>query len=640
MAASLDASLERRRWWIFVGVLLVVITGLRWPALTIGLTSDDYMHAGMIAGLYPGESYGAFDLYDFFRAGSLPAYVDKGVAPWWSEPELFGTVLRPLASLLLWLDHTLAPGHERLWLLHSLAWFLATIAAAGAVLRRLFPLPIAALALVLFACDASMIWPLSWVANRCVLVSALFGFAALAVHLDWRGMARDHLTPNPATPSPALRRWGPWIEGLLVGLALAGGEYALAIVGFVGGIELLGPGSRRERAQALLPTLIPLALYLLVHAGLDYGTLGTAAYVDPLETPLEWARSAASRVPALASSAFWSIPAATVHVFEFSGFDGLVEVLPRLSGPGYVRLHGLIAVIGVVLAGVALVLARAGLHVHERRALWMLGLGGAIGLLPLSVAPAHTRLLVLIQLGACPMIAAIAIASWRLVLQRQLEQPAKRVRGLALAPLAALALGLAGPGDLRWGHAQIDHLRELQTAEIAAFTVGDLLDQELDGRDVVVLNSNNQAVGLLGEFVLAAYGWPAPASWKPLAMGEFAMLALRPRANVLELSAIQGTWLRSPAELFFRRADQALVAGDVLEYSSLRVEVLADDDGHPTRVRFTFPDSLDHPRYLFLISTPKGLRRWQVPGVGQRAPVPLPRLPSEFDPGDSSIPPP
>jgi hypothetical protein len=247
--------------------------------------------------------------------------------------------------------------------------------------------------------------------------------------------------------------------------------------------------------------------------------------------------------------------------------------------------------------------------------------------------------LVLIQLGACPLIAAVTLAGSRLLLQRRLEGPASRRRGGLLAPLAAVSLGLAGPGDLRWGDSQIDHLRELQASAIAAFTRGDLLDQDLAERDVIVLNSKSQAVGLLGEFVLAAHGWPTPASWKSLAMGEFALLAKRPRANVLELSAIEGAWLRSPLELYFRREGQPLVAGDVLEYSSMRVEVLADEDGHPTQVRFTFPDSLDHPRYLFLSSTPEGLRRWPVPAIGQRGIVPLPRQPAE-ELADNRLPPP
>jgi hypothetical protein len=75
----------------------------------------------------------------------------------------------------------------------------------------------------------------------------------------------------------------------------------------------------------------------------------------------------------------------------------------------------------------------------------------------------------------------------------------------------------------------------------------------------------------------------------------------------------------------------------VLEYPGLRAEVLADIDGHPTRVRFRFPHSLDDPRYLFVTATARGINRWTVPPVRGSTVVPLARLPSPrraltFDP--------
>jgi hypothetical protein len=193
--------------------------------------------------------------------------------------------------------------------------------------------------------------------------------------------------------------------------------------------------------------------------------------------------------------------------------------------------------------------------------------------------------------------------------------------------MATAALAMGSVGDVVWGDSQIDHLIALQTSSIAAFTQGDVLAQELEGREVIVLNSNSQSVGLYGEFMLAAYGRPVPASWRTLAMGEFPMSVRRPKDNVLELSAIQGAWLRGPNELFFRREDQHVFAGDIFEYPNLRVEVLADEGGDPTKVRVTFPHGLDDPRYLFLISTPQGLRRWRVPVVGGPGVVPLPFMP-------------
>ena len=628
---------QRLRWRLFVAVLLLVVAGLHWRATEAGLMSDDYMQGAMIAGLYPGRGYVPFDLYAFLRPDANAMYVDKGVLPWWSVPEFYGTVLRPLASASLWLDHLLAPGRVRLWHLHSLVWLLAVLVAAGAVLRRVFPLPIAALALALFGLDAGFVSPLAWIANRCVLICAVFGFAAVAVHLDWRARLAS-VTP----PSPAQRRRGPWVEGGLVLLAFAAGEYALAIVAFIGVIELSQPGPLRERARALLPVLVPALAYLAIHRALGYGTSAVEVYADPITSPLRWAGWAASRVPKLACSAFWSIPAATIHVFLHPALAWIGAKLPAHAAPDvYHHAHTELAVVGLGLAALTLGLARPGLHAHERRSLWVLGLGGALGLLPVSVAPAHARLLVLAQLAACPLIAAVVIAWLRMLSQRQLERPVGRRRGLLLSPLAVLVLGLAGPGDVVWSGRYTEHVRGLQTADVAAFTHGDVLGPDLGGRDVIVLNCNSHSVALYGEFMLAANGWPPPASWRTLAMGEFPMAAKRPGANVLELSTIGGgAWLRTPAELFFRREDQPLVAGDRFEYPRMRVEIRADDDGDPTRVRFSFPESIDDPRYLFLISTPEGLRRWPVPPVGGSRAVPFPRLPLELDHSRSRIPPP
>jgi hypothetical protein len=206
-----------------------------------------------------------------------------------------------------------------------------------------------------------------------------------------------------------------------------------------------------------------------------------------------------------------------------------------------------------------------------------------------------------------------------------------RFRGELLLPFVGLLAYAHTIGDLRWGHAYLKYIDELQAQNLAAFVEGDLLDSDLDGADVVILNAPSQTLGLYGPFVLDANGWPAPRTWRPLALGgEFAMFASRPTTDSLELTAIQGAWMHKAGELFFRREDQPLVAGDVLIYPSLRVEILADTDGHPTKIRFEFDRPLE--RFIFVSATPEGLRRWPVPAVGKINVVPLPRLPQIDDP--------
>ncbi|MFV8750524.1 hypothetical protein ACNOYE_08220 [Nannocystaceae bacterium ST9] len=628
---------ERKAWLLALCVAALIGVALRWPALEVGQLSDDYMQYAMIEGLYPGEGYVPFDLYAFARAGDpLAMHVDAGTVPWFAEPEFHASVFRPLASALLWLDHTLAPGRVRLWHLHSLLWFAGAIVAFGLCARRLLPRWPAAIAVALFVCDSCFVSPLGWIANRCSIVCALFGFLALYVHLEWR-------RPELATPA-VLRRHGRWIELALLAACFGAGEYGFGVVAYLFAWELLAGGRDAitsadgwaSRARALIPATSVVVIYMAFHTLLDYGTFGADVYADPLHSPLGWFKWLKLRIPILATAAFWSIPAASVHVFFHPGGQWWNELWPA-ADPVEVQLsHMRLGVFGIGLAALVLGLARAGLHDDERRTIRVLLLGGLLGLLPVSVAPTHERLLVVTQLAACSIVALLPFACWRM-----LRRPGwlDRLRGAAMVPFVGLlALGHV-VGDLDWNHRYLIHLAGMQRSDALGFSEGDLLDQELEGRDVIVLNGPSQTVGMYGPFLLHSQGLPTPASWRSLALGgEHAMFAFRPDANTLDLAAVQGAWLLTSGELFFRRAEFGVPTGTVFDYPSLRAEVLADDgEGHPTKVRFRFPHSLDDPRYLFLTSTRRGLMRWPVPAIKGSAIVPLPRQPIPVDLVDSSI---
>jgi hypothetical protein len=622
---------ERKRWLIALLLLSAVAMALRWPALAVGRMSDDYMQHAMLVGLYPGDGYAPFDLYAFFRRGdSLAAHVEQGTLPWFSEPEFHGAVLRPLASLLLWLDHTLAPGRVRLWHLHSLVWFGATVVSFGLAARRLLPRWPAALAVVLFACDAGFVSPLGWLANRCVLVAAAFGFLAIWLHLEWRRGDAD--TPQ------WLRRHGPVLEAIAMILSLGGGEYALGVVALVFAWELCVGGAEfsgaRERVlgglRALAPALVPALIYLVIHRLFDYGTFGADVYADPIGHPLGWLRWAKLRLPKLATAAVWGVPASSIFVFRHRGAAWWYELEPG-SNPIEIHFsHMRLGLAGIATVAVVVLLARAGLREDERRTMRAMVLGGALGLLPISVAPAHSRLLIVTQLAACSIVALLVFACARLLLGRE-PAPAglvAKLRGVAILPAVAVMLWLNTYEDVRFTRVYLDHIDAMQASNVAAFTEGDLLEQELDGRDVIVLNGPSQTTGMYGPFLLHANGAAVPASWRSLALGgDYAMFAYRPRADTLELAAISGAWLRTPGELFFRRYEEQVPAGTTFDYPTLHIEILADEDGDPTKVRFRFPHSLDDPRYLFLISTNRGLMRWEVPPVRGSTVVPRPMLP-------------
>lgn len=627
---------ERRRWLIALLLLSLAAIAVRWPAVNIGRLSDDYMQDAMLAGLYPGEHYVPFDLYAFARRGaSVAPHVEQGTLPWFVESDFHGAVLRPLSSLLLWLDHVIAPNSVRLWHLHSLLWFAASIFTFGWCVRRMLPRWPAALAVLLFACEAAFVSPLGWVANRCVLVSAAIGFAAIFTHIEWR-------QPDPDTPG-WLRRHGPLVELALISLSLAAGEYGLGVVAYVFAWELFaGPrdpsATLRQRlrtsGRALAPALVPVLAYLAVHKLLGYGTIGADVYVDPFNSPAGWLKWAQLRLPKLASAALWAVPASTIHVFRHPAAAWWNERWPSYEPMEFHESHASFGLAGLTLAALVLGLARFGLHEDERRSLRVVLLGAALGLLPVSVAPAHSRLLVVAQLGACVAVSLIVFGCGRLLLGRGRAADARpgpitrRVLGVALLPAAAIMLWLHTVSDLQWTRRYLIHLDGMQAANAAAFTEGDLLDQDLAGRDVIVMNGPSQSVGMYGPFVLHVNGMPVPNSWRSLALGgDHPIWVFRPSDKVLELAAIRGAWLQTAGELFFRRSDRPLPAGSSFDYPSMDVEVLQDDDGDPTRLRFSFSRSLDDPAFLFLISTKQGLMRWEIPAIEESQTVPRPALP-------------
>ena len=146
----------------------------------------------------------------------------------------------------------------------------------------------------LYLCDASFVSPIAWLANRCTLVCAAFGFAAIFVHLERR-------QPEPSTPSWLLRA-GLGLEcALLVG-SMAAGEYGLGVVALLFALEAFGSSDPwPARARALLPAFAVAFVYLCIHSLGDYGTFGADVYADPLHSPRGWLKWLGLRLPMLAA---------------------------------------------------------------------------------------------------------------------------------------------------------------------------------------------------------------------------------------------------------------------------------------------------------------------------------------------------
>src|SRR5580692_3272131 len=180
----------RRRAWTGMTLLLGLGVVLFWPALRAPFFLDDYMQAAMVGGTFPSPRFGAFDLYDFVNDGNRALLYERGVLPWWAEPNLQIRFLRPLSSALLWVDHPVFAGSPLPQHVHSLLWWVATVFAARALYRRLLAPRVALMATILFALAPCHTFPIAWLANREALVSVAFGIPAFDAYLKWRDAGR------------------------------------------------------------------------------------------------------------------------------------------------------------------------------------------------------------------------------------------------------------------------------------------------------------------------------------------------------------------------------------------------------------------------------------------------------------------
>jgi hypothetical protein len=239
-----------------VALLLFAIAVVsRIPAFSAPIALDDYAQRGLIEGrLVPARP--PWNLYDFIDSDNRAALVDRGVVQWWSDTERSVTrFLRPIPSLLVWLDYEVA-GYDGLFPhVHCFLWWLLATGAFFAFVRDRFTLRVALLSTALFAVSPGHTIPILWPANRGALVSLAFGCLALRAHLR----AREG-------------RGAQWTSALHWAATFLTGEYALCFVGYILAFELVRRGeSIARRLRSTLPALLTLLGYLSIRAVLGYG---------------------------------------------------------------------------------------------------------------------------------------------------------------------------------------------------------------------------------------------------------------------------------------------------------------------------------------------------------------------------------
>ncbi len=552
---------------LVVGCAAAVAVALRLRVLRLPFILDDFLQMAMQS----GEGWIARPPWDRSRLISgwhdeARALMADGRLPWWTDPDLRIAPFRPLSGLEGALGYALnGPDPVRAHAV-SLLWLAALVSAVGLLLSAVLPRRAAVIALFAYALSRAHGTTVAWIANRCALIAVTFAALAIYGHVRFRESGR--------------RSFQGMSLVFLCG-ALLSAEYALAAFGFLLAYELL---ERREpiraRARALAGPCVLGVVYLLLFRFLEYGSRATTLYIDPLASPVAFARRAAANVITLVELAFAPVPS---------------------WGPA--RASAGLGIAFAVLFAVALFMGKR--DGARPKARWLL-LGGLVALLPVASTWPQYRLLGAPEIGVAAGLGAIGSDA--------MSNPGAIQRAMALV-LAVVHLVLAPLSTDR-------DLADLGIHHFFRFSALTAPVPADPGTDVVLLETTQVFAMHYPPLVRRLERLSTPRTWRVLSCTPEPVEVRRTGPAELELRSLGNGLLDDPQAGVYRDSVRGITTHDEFSPGDLRVTILETGPAGPTRARFELARSLDDPRLAVLVARPQGFVRISPPALGAAIVIP------------------
>jgi len=583
-----------------IGAILVML-----PALKTGLVMDDLPQRAVE--LRPDQlpprmqetgnppdsgsfSTVLFDLFGFSRNPQCMALMKNyGTLPWWTPDDLRCSLCRPVTALTHWLDYQFFPDSPALMHAHNIAWFAAVVFLLTMVYRKLMGTGWAAgLAALLFLLDGNTYFPVAFVANRGFFLALFFGLMCLYEHHRWR-----------STKS----RSGMVLSALFLAFSLFAEESGASAFAFILAYALvLEPGSFRNRALTVLPSVLVIVAWRITYMLSGYGLAHVGIYIDPAQEPLQFARELIPRDMILLGSQLTSVPP------EF-----LFAVKPSLH-PMIIALYGVFTV-------AALVVFLPWVFRDKVAAFWFAAM--ILAAIPEAVLVPLSKNFGFIAVGAYGLIASFIAG----VLTRPnplLKQRAWRI----LAWVACILLILVhGPGAIAKRVAMVK-----AGASIFAWARGIPPDwPNIENENVIVVNHPCPLETAYVPAYKAYHHQLLPRTLRVLVPGCTGFDVQRTDDKTLVIQS-RGSNIFScddvgPIHITYAFRAFTLVGsepkykkGDRYDLGNLTVEVLElDVSDLPSRVAFHFDTSLDSPdfRWLWFDWRTSSSEPFKMPAIGQ-----------------------
>ncbi|MFA6241292.1 MAG: hypothetical protein WC655_10205, partial [Candidatus Hydrogenedentales bacterium] len=520
---------------------LIAASCLTATGLGLGFFVDDYYLLSTLEGRDAPAT--TLELFTFGTgsAEEMAPFIAAGPHPWWTLPDFKMRFFRPLSSASLWLDYQLFGANAAGWHVHSLIWYLLMIVAWGLLARRVLPEGTAALAVLLFAVNASHWMPAVWLANVNALTATVGPLFGVWAHVRWREDG-----------------WKPGLPLSLLGYATGalGGEAWLGVLAYTGAYELFG---RRDsfalRTLSVAPATAMAGVYLVAYKLMGYGVFGSGIYADPMREPIEYMRMITERMLALAGGVLMS-----------------TQLDPWVLFPSTRSLIVLSGIAGLLLFAWLLKRSWKGLDERERLALrWMIP-AGVLSLLPMAATVPMNRLLTAATLAGSAVVAVVLRHWW------QTRVPGQRTAyGLACGAMAGLHLVFS---PLMWP-AYSATTTILNNWMIDNSLATCMNDENAGEQHVFVLTVDNPLMCMYPPLIRSAFGQSRPASWHALSTATTDHELTRTGENCFVLTSVGGSLTDGEFMEIVRSKRFGFTEGETIALNGSTLKVLQVVDGKP-----------------------------------------------------------
>ena len=581
----------------YLPCLLIVVAIEFLPAISCRLYLDDWQQIGILTGDFhvPEEESPFVEFYTFSNGASSQTLdrVDQGQLPWWTDEDLKLRFFRPLSVVSHYVDQWLWSDSFVLMHAHSVIWYLLVVTLSAFVYRDIGMTPLAVgLAALCFAIEDNHAVTVGWLANRNHLITGVLVLLAFRFHVRWQREGR---------PAAGIAAASTFVVALLTG------ESAVSYGAFVFAWAVtLHPGGSRQRVLSILPGFFIGVLWLFLYREFGFGTVASGLYVNPVGEPIEFLGAVAERIPLFLAALFGTSST------ELSAFADEIE-RQRLWWWSV-----------ATVVPICLVLFPA---LRRDRLLQFWGLAAMVSILPLCAATPIDRVLLMTTVASHGLLARFLELTW-LVLKRwrspdeisneEIPNGSGLVRFGGTVVLWVLVVqNLITPVWML--PLRVATLRILGERQESAAT-SPVLDQPLEGRQVVLVNPPDMFYGLTLPRIRSLNGLENPEHVRVLATGLVPLRLDRTGDRTLVVKP-DGPFLnRAFAELYRR---DPLTVGWERELTGMHVRVLdVDEDDQPAAINFRFDVPLESGELLWVEWRDGQFVELKLPAVGESSLIP------------------